>query len=105
MEGVGELQRKSLLTAEIRQAVEAVAWEGSVNTVVWQSGTGVQHTRPITTAFTCMCTSIVERCVIDAKAGESSKRTVLTVKHGGDVFSYFVGLAIRGGCMVVVVLM
>jgi len=39
-----------------------------------------------------MCTSIVERCVVDAKAGVSSVRRVLYVTHGGDVFSNFVGL-------------
>ena len=51
----------------------------------------------ITTAFTMVCTSIVERCVVDAKANADSMRRVLWVMHGGEVFSTFVGLAIRGG--------
>jgi len=80
--------------------VDAV-WEGGV--VVWQSGTGILEQTwsgedgwKLTTAFTSKCTSIVEKCVIDAKASYSSTRRVLGVEHDRDVFSYFVGLVIRG---------
>ena len=47
----------------------------------------------ITTALALVCTSIVERCVIDAMA---SKNRVIWVNHGLETYSNFVGLAIRG---------
>jgi len=82
-------------TARVGDALSGVEEGG---TVVWQSGTGVlEQSLEFVKAFTLMCTSVVERCVVDAMASASSKRRVLVVKHGGEMFSNLVGLVLRGG--------
>ena len=89
-----------LPTSEIRQAVDAVKEGGSV---LWESGTGVLEQTwsgngwELVTACTLMCSDIVEKCVVDARANGSAKRRVLWVKHGGEEFSNIFGLTIMGG--------
>ena len=48
-------------------------------------------------ALTFTCTSLVEKCVIDALAHFGDPRVVLRMKHGGEIYSSFVGLVVRGG--------
>jgi len=50
-------------------------------------------------AFTWLCTSVAEKCVIDAMASASSQRTVLRANIPTTILTFcnFVGLVIRGG--------
>ena len=90
-----------LPSSEVRQAVEDAQNGGAV---FWASGTGVLEQTwsdpngwEILKALIFTCTSLVEKCVIDALAHFSDPRVVLRIKHGGEIYSSFVGLVVRGG--------